>query len=148
MATFKQKKVIRILKENPTWSISRAMREAGYSSVSSVQPGILTNSIGFQQLMKKHLPDELLTKKHHQLLKKREYKRVFNHVTGEYETVKTNEIDANAVAKGLDMAYKLKGSYAPEKREVVTASLSDYLKHIATRREIASGIEKVDPERG
>ena len=45
------------------------------------------------------LPDELLTIKHLALL---------NKMSGD-------EIDVQAVSKGLDLAYKLKGSYAPEK---------------------------------
>src|SRR3990167_9301423 len=45
------------------------------------------------------IPDELLTEKHLALL---------NKMDGE-------DIDTFAVSKGLDLAYKVKGSYAPEK---------------------------------
>lgn len=46
------------------------------------------------------IPDDLLEEKHLALLNKEDEKG----------------IDAQAVAKGLDMAYKLKGSYAAEKQ--------------------------------
>lgn len=46
------------------------------------------------------LPDELLATKHLALLNKIDHE---------------GEIDVQAVTKGLDMAYKLKGSYAAEK---------------------------------
>jgi len=46
------------------------------------------------------IPNELLVEKHLELLNKEDVLR---------------GIDVNAVKAGLDMAYKLKGSYAPEK---------------------------------
>ncbi len=53
-----------------------------------------------QKAIQDALPDYLLAEKHLALL---------NKMTGD-------EIDVNAVKSGLDMAYKLKGSYAPEKK--------------------------------
>lgn len=46
------------------------------------------------------LPDELLRERHLELLNKRD-------IMGDVEVI--------AVSKGLDMAYKIKGAYAPEK---------------------------------
>jgi len=45
------------------------------------------------------IPDELLTKKHLELLNTR---------------ISKKKIDVQGVSKGLDMAYKLKGAYSPE----------------------------------
>lgn len=56
------------------------------------------------------LPDDLLEEKHLALLNKVERKYTS---TGE---LLSEDIDAQAVSKGLDMAYKIKGSYAPEKQ--------------------------------
>ena len=56
------------------------------------------------------LPDELLTEKHLALL---------NKMTG-------NEIDVQAVSKGLDLAYKLKGSYAPEKSATLNVNIDSH----------------------
>jgi len=50
--------------------------------------------------IEEQIPDELLVEKHNALLKKIDEK---------------GQIDVQAVAKGLDMAYKVKGSYAPDK---------------------------------
>ncbi len=61
------------------------------------------------------LSDELLAAKHLALLNKNEVKRTFDHDVGEWIEVETGQIDANAVSKGLDMAYKIKGRYAPDK---------------------------------
>lgn len=76
-------------------NISKGMREAGYSPKSAHNPKQLTKSKGWQQLMDKYLPDAFLAKKHKELLNKKE----------------KGEVDTQAVSKGLDMAYKLKGRY-------------------------------------
>ena len=69
------------------------------ASVNLTKPRIL-NAIA------EALPDDLLAERHLELLNKRD-------VMGEVEVV--------AVSKGLDMAYKIKGTYAPEKQAVVHA---------------------------
>lgn len=58
------------------------------------------------------LPDKLLIEKHHALLNKEEVIFKNNNKTGEIQVIPTGQIDAQAVAKGLDMAYKIKGTYA------------------------------------
>ncbi len=69
----------------------------------------------------KSIPDELLVEKHLALLRKKE-KVVINGEVNE-------DIDAQAVKSGLDMAYKLKGAYSPDKiqhsGEVKTESSMD-----------------------
>ena len=52
------------------------------------------------------LPDELLSTRHLELLNKREVVKMFN---GEGQII--DQPDTQAVSKGLDMAYKIKGSY-------------------------------------
>ena len=68
-----------------------------------------------QQALAERIPDDLLGEKHLALLNKKEVIVRNNVTSGEIETIPTGEIDVQAVVKGLDMAYKLKGSYAPEK---------------------------------
>lgn len=69
-------------------------------SARSYASQILTN-VNIQKALAERLPDDLLEEKHLALLNKM--------------TLIGNEIDVNAVAKGLDMAYKVKGTYAPDK---------------------------------
>lgn len=123
MPTKKQKDAVKILSENIGKPIGEAMREAGYSKSTSETPQRLTESKGFQQLMDEYLPDELLAEKHKELLTTP--KKVRHYVKGDLES-EYEELDTQAVSKGLDMAYKLKGSYAPEKKEIKgTISLTD-----------------------
>lgn len=57
------------------------------------------------------IPDSLLIEKHTALLEK---------------TDEDGSVHVAAVKAGLDMAYKLKGSYAPEKQVSFNADLSDF----------------------
>ena len=57
------------------------------------------------------IPNELVVSKHLELLNKMEKVTKNNMTTGKIDVIDTGEIDAQAVKAGLDMAYKLKGSY-------------------------------------
>lgn len=62
----------------------------------------LINAIEEKKLsIAERIPDDLLVKRHTELLNQKDP------ITG--------KLDAQAVGKGLDMAYKIKGTYAPEK---------------------------------
>ena len=61
------------------------------------------------------IPDSLVVEKHLALLNKEEVVTKNNMTTGEVDVIPTGQIDVQAVSKGLDMVYKLKGAYAPEK---------------------------------
>lgn len=110
MATLRQKAAVKFYLENPR-SVSAAMRKAGYSPNTAVDPGVLTKSKGWEELMEKYLKDKYLLNKHKLLLEKKETYREYNPETKKIAVVKTNEIDAQAVSKGLDLAYKLKKRY-------------------------------------
>ncbi len=99
MSTIKQEKAFEKVVENGG-NVSKAMREAGYSPETAKTPQKLTDSKGWLELLEEHLPDSLITEKHRQLLTK---------------TDAEGNIDVNAVRPAIDMAYKLKGKYAPEK---------------------------------
>jgi len=139
MATLKQKavfdKVVNSI-EKPT--MGSAMIEAGYSENTSKQPAILTTSIGWKELMDIHLSEEKLSKAHEELLnqkkteyfvfpKKMEDEEIMQKVTAagfEVLVIQPGEkgkyafysiADAQAKKAALEMGYKLRGSYAPDK---------------------------------
>lgn len=66
-----------------------------------------------QRAIAERLPDDLLEEKHLALLNKTEEIVIDGQIV-------SKGIDVQAVSKGLDMAYKIKGSYAPEKRDLTT----------------------------
>lgn len=93
-------------------TIKKAMQEVGYAQSTSLRTNKLTRTKGWNELMEKFLPDKLIAKRHTELLNKREIIKQFN---GEGKMI--DQPDTQAVSKGLDMAYKIKGRYVNEKDE-------------------------------
>lgn len=98
MATLKQKKVLQRIVENHG-NISKSMEQVGYTKATAKNPKNLTDSKGWQELVKEYLPDIDLAKKHKQLLNS-----------------KKEEIGI----KALDLGYKVKGSYAPTQSDITS----------------------------
>ncbi len=63
MTTVKQKLAVKKTLENGG-NVSKAMKEAGYSKAMAKNPQKLTESLGWQELMEKELPDSNLIKVH------------------------------------------------------------------------------------
>lgn len=104
--TIKQQRAVENLVETKG-NVAAAMRMAGYAPSVVNNPGVLTKSKSFQDLLEKRLPERHLLKKHREFLDSKKIIRTY--VKGDLKET-TEETDANAV-KALDMAYKLKGKY-------------------------------------
>lgn len=83
---------------------------------ASKMAGKLLDSVNVTEAINKtertlasQIPDELLIEKHKALLNKID---------------EQGEIDVAAVSKGLDMGYKVKGAYAPEKHQNVNVNIN------------------------
>lgn len=122
MSTVKQQKVASILLEKGG-SMGAAMREAGYGAGTAKNPQKLTYSKGWKELIDKFLPTELLLERHKELLNKREIVKLKNKVITDQP-----HSDAN---KALDMAYKLKGNYAPQKSAHLNIVVSSPMKEMS-----------------
>lgn len=112
MATLRQKKAFDKALENGG-NVSKAMSESDFSPAMAKNPQKLTRSKGWQELMDKYLPEEKLAKIHKQVLEKKEILLVSDGKEGSHLEY-TGQPHPDVV-KGLDMAFKLRGSYAPEK---------------------------------
>lgn len=133
----KHRLVLKNFVENPG-SMGEAIRKAGYSEAYASQPGELLSTKSFQQLLKEDLPDDLLTSKHRELLNA----EVKVYRKGELET---QRMDTEAVARALDMGYKLKGAYAPERQIVLNlyaGRSDDDLKQEIVRLEEELGLHR------
>jgi hypothetical protein len=113
--TIKQKKAFKEIAEKGRTSVSAIMRDVGYSEATAVDPGKLTKSKGWQELMEKHLSDKKLTALHDKILNKKE-KIVVGVGKGFSEIVDTGQPHPDAL-RALDVAYKLKRKYPSEKVE-------------------------------
>lgn len=97
-------------------SIGKAMRGI-YAPSMTDHPEKVTRSKGWQELMEKNFPDSVLAKRHRELLDKRDKIVVKEYEDGKVvgEEVIDKGPETQAVTKALDMAYQLKGKYAPAK---------------------------------
>ena len=139
MPTIKQKEAAKRIVGN-RGNITKTMRDVGYAENTIENPKNLTDSIGWQELMKKNISDETLSKKHKELLNATRLEHMVFPIATSDEDIKkllksvncnvrkiqhgeqANHVwfwakDNNALKNALDMAYKLKGKYAPEKLE-------------------------------
>ncbi len=130
-------------------SISKEIKESGVYGKNYIKnPQKLTRSKGWHELEEQYLGDTFLAKKHKDLLnhkqldyfvfpKKMEDEEIEEHLNSfkiEVVAIRWSDkgkmafyqsADPNAIKAGLDMAYKLKGKYAPEKHVSVVAQISD-----------------------
>ena len=83
-------------------SKSKALLQAGYAPSVARAPQMVTERVGWQELLNKHLSQQSLAQQHQGLL-----------ATGKEETK----------VKLLDMGYKLHGVYAPERSVNVDITL-------------------------
>lgn len=130
MPTLKQKMAFKEITENHS-AIGPAMRKVGYTADTAVKPQNLTESKGWKELMNTYLPDKLLAKRHKELLDKRDQFVIKDAETGKVTDKVDMGPDTMAVTKGLDMAYKLKGSYAPEKSQALNLNIKGDIKEFA-----------------
>lgn len=111
MPTILQKKAFKEVVNGST--IKSAMVKAGYSLKTSHRTNKLTRTKGWEELISRELPDGLLAKRHRELLNKREV-FITKKKDGTQEVELIDQPDTQAVSKGLDMAYKIKGRYSEE----------------------------------
>lgn len=111
--TYKQKLVAQKMVENGG-NIGKAMIAAGYSPATAKTPQKLTNSNGWKELMEELAPDKNNLNKLRQLIDAEDVV-VVKRAKGRTTTIR--KMNYNAVAKGLDMVFKLKGQYAAAKPE-------------------------------
>lgn len=109
MPTLKQEAVAKDLAENIGKPIGKAMLDAGYAPETAKTPQRLTQSRGWEELMEKYLPDKHLSQKHREFIDSKKIKVTY--VKGDIST--TEEFTDPSAVKALDIAYKIKGKYAP-----------------------------------
>lgn len=119
MATERQKKAIKLVVEN-RGNVSKSMRQAGYTDKTAKNPKNLTESDAWKEIMEKALPDKLLSKVHKEGLSatRKEQKIVGRDDEGKVEYDLVDVEDYSTRHRYLESAYKLKGKFAPEKKEL------------------------------
>ncbi len=98
-------------------SLGKAIRRTGvYSEGMAKRVNILTKSKSWQLLMQEYMPEETIALRHAELLDKRDWRKVEQ--VDENGVKTTIEVDNGpetlAVSKGLELAYRLRGSFSKE----------------------------------
>lgn len=97
-------------------NLKKAIRTTGVFSESLADhPSVLTQTKSWQMIMQEYMPEEHLALRHSELLDKRDYRTVKN-PDGTTEEV-DNGPETNAVSKGLELAYRLRGSFQKEEQK-------------------------------
>lgn len=122
MPTQRQKEAFDKMVENGG-IISQAMIDAGYSENTAHTPQKLTESKGWMELMEEHIPNRLLAEKHKALLNKSD---------------EEGNIDVQAVSKGLDMAYKIKGLYDADETKRINVLIPVLVKFLDKKDDTSS----------
>lgn len=112
------------------------------ASENLTKPAIIEEIEKVSKTLAERIPDSLLEEKHIALLEKLEMKRTFNQDIGEWIEIETGQIDTIAVSKGLDMAYKLKGAYAPEKSIATNVNINVSSKELEIANKYEEEIKK------
>jgi hypothetical protein len=106
--TIKQKKALEILMTGNKGGMGEVMAAAGYSPTVIKNPGKVTETRSWQELLETYLPDGDLARIHNELLNKKENIIVKDRFGG-VEIIPTGQVDTQAAKAALEMAYKLKG---------------------------------------
>ena len=130
MPTIRQRKAVENLVGNGG-NVTKAMREANYAEATINTPQKLTESKGFQELWEEVIPDTLLTEVHKEGLQAYKTDKITLKIGGEEQISISNDPDFATRHKYLDTAYKLKGSYAPEKSVNLNLSVSTEKQKVA-----------------
>ncbi len=127
MATLNQKRVaknvLEKVREGKKISIGQEMRKVGYArSTSNMPEEKLLKTKGWNELMKKYLPDELLAQVHKGLLEHKDWR---------------------ARDAGLDKGYKIKRRYAPVE---VNLDITKIQKLETLQKKLSKAISEIERE--
>ena len=107
------RQIFQYYKDQGFTHLGKAIRRTGaYSEGLANRVNMLTKTKSWQAIMEEYMPEEHLALRHSELLDKRDYRKITN------PDGTTTEVDSgpetNAVSKGLELAYRLRGSFSKD----------------------------------
>jgi len=92
--------------------LSKAIRKTGhYSESAAKNSNVVKKTKSWQLLLDEQMPEEHLARRHAEVLDKRDYRK---NVDSDGNIEMVDDGPSAMVLKGLDMAYKLRGSYTKD----------------------------------
>lgn len=148
----RMKMVLDKWKANGHKSMKKAMLEVGYGP--TMEPRHIMKSKSWKELMEELMPDDLLMKRHTELLNARRTEVVrdnkyVENEDGEMEKVKGYKIvdlgpDVTAVSKGLQMAYKLKGVFNKQEDPEAAGPRRSTIYNLFYKPEIRDSVKQLE----
>lgn len=118
--TNKQLRLAKEISENTVEPVGKLLLRAGYSKSTSQSPQHILKALPFRDLFSTKISDKLILKAHKKLLTAKVRTRTF--VNGKKKTEIVTE-DAFALSKGVDLAYRVKGAFAPTESKLTITGL-------------------------
>lgn len=118
--TKRQKRLIEELSENTEVSVGSAMIKAGYSPETAKSPSRIVRSEPFQAFFQNKISRQMVVRAHKKLLNAKT--RVRTYQKGELKTEYIQE-DTLGISKGVDLAYKVMGAFAPTETKLTLTGL-------------------------
>lgn len=131
--SFRMKKLAVAMVAKGSKSLAQEMKKVGYSENTARAPSKITRSQSWQALMDQYLPQDLIARKHSELLEAEDV--VF--IPRGKKILEKRRPDHMARRAGIEMAHKLRGNFAPEKIEVSKRKFQEM-----SNAELAAFIEK------
>jgi len=106
-------------KEQGFRNLGKAVRKTKvYSESVANRVNVITKSVSWKMLMKEYMPEEVLAQRHAEILDKRDTKLITEvDADGKKTTVEVDDgPNTAAVTKGLELAYKLRGSFKEQEK--------------------------------
>lgn len=100
--------------QNNGGKITKAMIAMSYAP-STISQNVIEKTKSWKMLMEEHLPEDLIALRHSELINKRARRNIKNAKGEIIEYDVDDGPDTPAVVKALELAYKLRGSFAAEK---------------------------------
>ena len=117
--TFNQARVLDRIREQvqkgTKVSVTAAMRGI-YSPSTATRPEKITKLPAFQELLNEYLPDDLVTRRHRELLDKRDIEIVYDEIKKGKGWIRVPRVidkgpETQAVSKAIEMKYRLGNRY-------------------------------------
>lgn len=115
------KKAAKILLQKGGTTVTKAFRDVGYSEATVHNPSKITATKSWQALMDQYFPREFVAQKHKELFEAEDV--VFMSHKG--KIIEKRRPDHMARRSATEMAYKLRGDYAPEQMEISKRKFGD-----------------------
>ena len=139
------REIFQYYKDQGFRSLAKAIRRTGmYSEGTAKRVNVITKSKSWQLIMQEYMPEEYLAHRHSELLDKRDTETVYDETQDDDgKIIKVARLvdkgpETNAVSKGLELAYRLRGSFSKDDTPATPANVYNLFYKPEIRQQVAT----------